>query len=197
MTGRVWLNEKTVMTLKGHEAAVWCGVIMPTMGIMVTGSADTTIKFWKAGVCKRTVKKHTQAVRDLGILGSNQLVSCSNDGQIVVWSIAEADMAVEVAFQFEDSDFVYSLSVLPSLQGQGWVSSGENTGLKVFKDGRVQQEIAVPAISVWSVTILDNGDIACGCSDNKIYIFTTEKGRIAPPDLLVSFCNQYATVKPV
>ena len=41
--------------------------------------------------------------------------------------------------KFEDSDYVYSLSVFRNGDFPfGWVSSGENTGLKVFnKDGKV------------------------------------------------------------
>ena len=32
----------------GHEAAVWAVAIMPEHGVMLTGSADQTIKVWKA-----------------------------------------------------------------------------------------------------------------------------------------------------
>ena len=32
----------------GHEAAVWAVAIMPEQGVMLTGSADQTIKVWKA-----------------------------------------------------------------------------------------------------------------------------------------------------
>ncbi len=62
-TARVWLNQKTVMTLKDHEAAVWCGVIMSEVGLMVTGAADGMLKVWKAGSCKNTIKAHGQAIR--------------------------------------------------------------------------------------------------------------------------------------
>ena len=34
-TAKVWLNQKTVMTLKDHEGAVWCGVILSEVGLMV------------------------------------------------------------------------------------------------------------------------------------------------------------------
>ena len=43
--------------------------------------------------------------------------------------------------KFEDSDYVYSISVFRNGDNFpfGWVSSGENTGLKVFKkDGEVK-----------------------------------------------------------
>ena len=64
-TARVWLNKRTVMTLKDHEAAVWCGVILSEVGLMVTGSADGMLKVWKAGACKATTKAHSQAIRGM------------------------------------------------------------------------------------------------------------------------------------
>lgn len=42
------------MTLKGHEAAVWSVALMPTQGLMLTGSADKTVKLWRAGKCEKT-----------------------------------------------------------------------------------------------------------------------------------------------
>ena len=65
-SARVWLNEKSVTTLNGHEGAVWCAVILPKMGIMVTGSADYSLRLWKGGQCKRNITGvHTQAVRGM------------------------------------------------------------------------------------------------------------------------------------
>ena len=64
-TARVWLNQKTVMTLKDHEAGVWCGVILSEVGLMVTGAADGNMKVWKGGVCKSSTKAHAQSVRGL------------------------------------------------------------------------------------------------------------------------------------
>ena len=53
-TAKVWLNQRNVMTLKGHDAAVWAVALMPTQGLMLTGSADKTIKMWRAGKCEKT-----------------------------------------------------------------------------------------------------------------------------------------------
>lgn len=53
-TARVWLKENTVMTLSGHQMAVWSGIIKANM--MVTASADQTLKLWKAGKCINTLK---------------------------------------------------------------------------------------------------------------------------------------------
>lgn len=40
--------------LQGHTAAVWAVVILPEQGLMLSGSADKTIKLWKAGRCEKT-----------------------------------------------------------------------------------------------------------------------------------------------
>ncbi|XP_069096867.1 phospholipase A-2-activating protein isoform X2 [Pleurodeles waltl] len=53
-TAKVWLNDKCMMTLQGHSAAVWAVKILPEQGLMLTGSADRTIKLWKAGRCEKT-----------------------------------------------------------------------------------------------------------------------------------------------
>ena len=58
-------SQKTVMTLKDHEAAVWCGVILSEIGLMITGAADGMLKVWKAGTCKSTSKAHSQAIRGM------------------------------------------------------------------------------------------------------------------------------------
>ncbi|OXB81746.1 UNVERIFIED_CONTAM: hypothetical protein H355_010307 [Colinus virginianus] len=53
-TAKVWLNDRCMMTLQGHTAAIWAVKILPEQGLMLTGSADKTIKLWKAGRCERT-----------------------------------------------------------------------------------------------------------------------------------------------
>ncbi len=39
---------------QGHTAAVWAVVILPEQGLMLSGSADKTVKLWKAGRCEKT-----------------------------------------------------------------------------------------------------------------------------------------------
>ena len=41
-------------TVSGHEAAVWAVALMPESGFMLTGSADKSIKMWRAGKCEKT-----------------------------------------------------------------------------------------------------------------------------------------------
>ena len=48
------------------------------------------------------------------------------------------------------------------------------------------QVLQIPAISVWSVTSLDNGDLAAACSDGKIWIFSRDPKRKASEEVNVS-----------
>ena len=94
---------------------------------------------------------------------------------------------------FEDTEFIYSLSALNG--GAIVASAGENTGVKVFVDGRLSQSIPLPALSSWCVRILENGDIAVGCSDNRIYIFTQNPKREAPNELIALYDAEVAKFK--
>ena len=44
-----------------------------------SGSADKTIKMWKAGACQMTFTGHSDCVRGLAVLSALEFLSCSND----------------------------------------------------------------------------------------------------------------------
>ena len=86
---------------------------------------------------------------DLQVISSNRFISCSNDGQILLWEVEELsgqdEITAKVLNKFEDSDYVYSLSVFTTAENLlGWVSCGENTGIKIFKcDGEVRHNLNI------------------------------------------------------
>lgn len=45
---------ESVSSITGHQMAVWAVGIISGQGVMLTGSADKTIKAWKAGKCIQT-----------------------------------------------------------------------------------------------------------------------------------------------
>lgn len=73
-TGLWWRRGRTAdpdpVALQGHAAAVWAVVILPEQGLMLSGSADKTIKLWKAGRCDRTF---TGERWDAGVAGETHL----------------------------------------------------------------------------------------------------------------------------
>ncbi|XP_041475058.1 phospholipase A-2-activating protein-like [Lytechinus variegatus] len=184
MTAKVWLNEKNVMTLQGHEATVWAVALLPTQGLMLTGSADKTIKMWRAGRCERTFTGHTDCVRALAILSEVEFLSASNDGSVRRWLTTG-----DCVHQYDGHvGFIYSISLLNN--GQDFVTSSEDRTMRVWTDGQCSQTITMPAQSIWSVASLPNGDILVGSSDGMARVFTREESRFAPAEAQQAFEKQ-------
>lgn len=51
----------------------------------------------------------------------------------------------------------------------------------------MQQTITIPAISVWSVASIPNGDVACASSDGTVRVFTRVQQRLADTDILQAY----------
>ncbi|CAB1351713.1 unnamed protein product [Coregonus sp. 'balchen'] len=191
-TAKVWLNEKCMMTLQGHTAAVWAVVILPEQGLMLSGSADKTIKLWKAGQCEKTFTGHEDCVRGLAVVSDLEFFSCSNDTSIRRWLVTGECVQV----YYSHTNYIYSLAVFPN--GQDFVSTGEDRTLRIWKQGECQQTIRLPAQSVWCCCILPNGDIAVGASDGLIRVFTEVEDRMASPQDLQAFEDELSktTIDP-
>ena len=200
MTAKVWVdNLKPVMTLKGHEAAVWAVAILPRNGLMVTGGADKRLILWQAGQAKKKLDSaHAQAVRDIAVISEDTFISGSNDATLKVWRVkidgAAVDAELLKSLEVPSNNFIYTMSVLSGADNT-WAVAGENSGVMVFSEGACQQVLQVPAISVWKVTELPNKDIAAACSDGKIWIFTRDAGRKAPADMMSVYEGELAKFK--
>lgn len=85
---RLWDLQTLECTgaLKGHTDAITCLAI--DGNFIISGSDDHNIKIWDSQLkfLVKTLKGHTMAVRDLLVVPKVGLVvSCSYDGQILVW----------------------------------------------------------------------------------------------------------------
>ncbi|XP_078532836.1 phospholipase A-2-activating protein [Lissotriton helveticus] len=180
-TAKVWLNDKCMMTLQGHSAAVWAVKILPEQGLMLTGSADRTIKLWKAGKCERTYSGHEDCVRGLATISETEFLSCSNDASVRRWLISGECLQVS----YGHTNYIYSIAIFPS--SQDFVTTGEDRSMRIWKQGECVQTIRLPAQSVWCCCVLDNGDIAVGSSDGVIRVFTESAQRIATAQEIKDF----------
>ncbi|XP_041076695.1 phospholipase A-2-activating protein-like isoform X1 [Polyodon spathula] len=183
-TAKVWLNDKCMMSLQGHTAAVWAVKIFPEQGLMLTGSADKSIKLWKAGRCEKTYNGHKDCVRGLAIVNNTEFFSCSNDASIRRWHIDGECLQV----YYGHTNYIYSISVFPN--GQDFISTGEDRSIRIWKNGDCAQTIRLPAQSVWCCCILDNGDIVVGASDGIIRVFTESDERKASAEDIKAFENE-------
>ncbi|XP_062925067.1 phospholipase A-2-activating protein isoform X1 [Mobula hypostoma] len=186
-TCKVWLNEKCLMTLQGHTAAVWAVKILPEQGFMLTGSADKTVKMWKAGRCERTFTGHNDCVRGLAILNELEFLSCSNDATVRRWQITGQCLQI----YYGHTNYIYSLSVFPN--GKDFITTGEDRSLRIWKNGECTQTIRLPAQSVWSCCVLDNSDVVVGSSDGVIRVFTEADERMASAEEIQTFENELSS----
>lgn len=193
-TARLWklntngekVTGQCIFTMTGHEAAVWDVLVRSHDEIVVTASADKTIKVFRSGAFVRTLTGHTDCVRGLAWLKEDSFLSCSNDASVRRWSIAGQCLET----YYGHRNFVYSVAVLPG--SSEFVTSSEDRSIRVWsvkKTGAVQT-IAVPAQSPWSITTMQNGDLAVGCSDATIRIFTRNTALVAGEDELQSYENE-------
>ncbi|GAA5970030.1 hypothetical protein JCM11641_000240 [Rhodosporidiobolus odoratus] len=199
MTARVWewrngLGEgmdedskgkwECERVLVGHGAAVWDVLLLEGKeNAVLTACADGFVRIFDGVEVEFVLKGHEGPVRTLAKLLPEDascalFASASNDGTIRIWNHETGEALTVLGNQ---DSFVYSLVCLPSTSGGGLASSGEDGIIKIWneEDGEEDQQIVVPALSVWSLAALPNGDLACGCSDNLIWIFTRDASRIA------------------
>lgn len=81
--------------LESHRGTVNCVAFHPIFSSIASGSDDCTIKIWdwEFGELERTIKAHTQTVRDVdfgGPRGGILLASCSSDLTIKLWDPSNA-----------------------------------------------------------------------------------------------------------
>ncbi|RKP17919.1 PFU-domain-containing protein [Rozella allomycis CSF55] len=178
-TARVWKDFVCVATLKGHEQAVWA--VKFYKSDIITASADKTIKIWRDGNCVRTMTGHKDCVRGLAIDHNGNLISCGNDGLILVWDISSGKVLRELSGH---NSFIYSIAVC---EGGELVSVGEDRSIKIWSDYECVQSIAYPALSIWCVYPLENGDFIVGGSDCIARVFTKSIERIGDEELIKEF----------
>ncbi|OCT97805.1 phospholipase A-2-activating protein isoform X1 [Xenopus laevis] len=191
-TGKVWLNDKCMMTLQGHTAAVWAVKILPEQGLMLTGSADKSIKLWKAGRCEMTFLGHEDCVRGLATINDTEFLSCSNDASVRRWLITGECLQI----YYGHTNYIYSVCLFPN--SQDFVTTSEDRSIRIWRKGECTQTIRLPAQSVWCCCVLDNGDIVVGASDGIIRVFTESPDRIASIEEIQAFENELskATIDP-
>ncbi|KAJ3100663.1 hypothetical protein HDU97_002006 [Phlyctochytrium planicorne] len=182
-TAIIWSSFQAKHVLKGHEQAVW-SVLCMRGNIALTGSADKTIKFWENGSCTKTLRGHQDAVRSLCAISDTEFISCSNDSTLRVWNL-NGESIRELSAH---TSFVYSVDSLRSIGSI--VSCGEDRSVRVWDRNYCVQTILLPCASVWSLRILENGDIVCACSDGHLYIFTNDASRSASAEEIATFESQ-------
>jgi len=185
-TAKIWEvgRWEAAVELQGHTATVWA-VLAYSRDTIVTGCADRAIRVFDLRGKMLRSWDGKDIVRALARLPDNhpsgaEIVSATNDGVVRLWTL-RGELIAEL---FGHESYIYSLAVLPSGE---IISSGEDRSVRIWRGTECVQAITLPAISVWSVAVGQNGDIIVGSSDKMARIFTRDPQRWADTETLASF----------
>ncbi len=125
---------------------------------------------------------HEDAVRGVVMLEGpfsrlGDFASVSNDGKIKIWNLAGGQCVLTISAH---DSFIYTIRMIGNLL----ISGGEDRVIKVWavveKDAAEHgavveciQAIPIPALSIWSIDATTDGRLVCGCSDGRIYVFSS------------------------
>ncbi|EDO18012.1 hypothetical protein Kpol_1054p60 [Vanderwaltozyma polyspora DSM 70294] len=189
-TSRVWSQGVERYVLKGHTASVWDACPVPhfdgtLQDVFITASADKTVRLWKKDQqvqCFTGI--HEDVIRKVSVLDNGRkFVTASNDTTIKICDLETGSVLKTLSGH---ESFVYSVIISP--KSKELISCGEDRSVRIWSyEGDVQQVIRLPAISIWCVDVLPNGDIIVGSSDNTIRIFTRDSAKIASKEEIDEF----------
>ncbi|KAM3182060.1 hypothetical protein ACTXT7_013169 [Hymenolepis weldensis] len=196
-TARFWDFDSCLGIIQRPDATIWAVLFLlpsdtrPDEYLVATGSSDSCICIWsipKNSLTKtnpptefktplKTLRGHTDCVRSLALLDRDRLLSSSNDASIRCWSIGSGSCIAEF---YGHTSFVYSIAVDPARQF--FASAGEDRSVRVWpipelgsseiQQLECQQTLLLPCQTAWCVTVTFESDIAVGCSDSKIRLFS-------------------------
>lgn len=176
-TAKLWKEGKCIATMEGHQGAVWA-VLWTEHGIL-TGGADRTIRLWNG---ERQIKTFPAGKDCIRALAAHPLgfASAGNDSIIRIHTFDG-----DVVQQLEGHEsFIYSLAI----DSNGRIfSASEDRTLKIWDNSTLIQSIVHPAVTVWSVALLANGDVVTGSSDSVVRSFTCSRDRVASSEEIKSF----------
>ncbi|KAM0737587.1 hypothetical protein ACQRIT_007591 [Beauveria bassiana] len=172
-----WIpSPEPKLQLESHTASVNCVAFHPVFSTLASGSDDCTIKIWdwELGELERTIKAHTQPVRDLdfgGPKGAVLLASCSSDLAVKLWDPIDGYSNIRTLNGHEHA--VTSVRFLPCRE------SSKNLLVSASAD---------QTIRVWNVntgycvkTLLGHGDwvrFACPSEDGR-FLLSSSSDRTA------------------
>ncbi|XP_017880052.1 phospholipase A-2-activating protein [Ceratina calcarata] len=187
MSAKLWnLSDlsKPQLDLLEHTAAVWCVADMAS-GFIITGGADKLVIVWTCdGSVKHKLTGHTDCVRDISTISSNEFLTCGNDASIRHW---DALAGTCLGTYYGHENYIYSILALEN--GTSIFTCGEDRTLRIWNATEldISQTITLPTQSVWCLALLPNGDVVTGSSDAVIRIFTCDPERYAEPEAIQEF----------
>lgn len=94
----------------------------------------------------------------MALANPQEILSCSNDATVRHWNV---ETGICLGTFYGHGNYIYSIATI-NAGVSGFVTSSEDKTVRLWINGEVVETIQIPAISVWSVAALLNGDIVVG-----------------------------------
>lgn len=186
-TATIWEDYKVKYHLDpGNGFTIW-DVKVIDKDTFITCSADRSVTIWKKDqVLKKLDGLHDDVIRAIDVnLDSNELATCGNDNMVKIWDLETFKLKKVLEGH---TNFVYSVK-FSKRDSNTLLSCGEDRSLIVWdiEAGQAADVVVTPAISVWCLESISNGDVAIGTSDGCLRIFSTNAARIADENEIKSY----------
>ena len=155
-------NEVSILS-KDIKGRINCLIKLPN-GNVVSGGQDSKIKIWDIDKkeCLYILEGHKSIIWDIKYINNNTLISASDDNTCKIWNLKD-----------KTSKFLYSAtrrhisSIAVLKNNKVLLAAGKN--LLLF-DLNTKDQINCLVITVWSLKVLKNGDVAAGLGNGLLYL---------------------------
>ncbi|KAL6935278.1 hypothetical protein ACO0R3_000320 [Hanseniaspora guilliermondii] len=190
-TAIVWENNTPKFHLKdpNSNGLPFWDIKVINKNTFITCGADKSVIVWRNDkILKKVENAHKDVVRGIDVnLDTNEFVTCSNDGLVKVWDLETLALKREMDGHLS---FVYSVRY-SKRDSSTVISCGEDRSLIIWdvETGKSTDVVVTPAISVWCLESISNGDICIGSSDGSVRLFSTFPSRMASPQEINAFAE--------
>jgi WD40 repeat protein len=151
-----------------------------TNDILISGSADKTIKFWniQTGQCIRTLNGHENDVRCFQMVGNEILLSGSDDKTIKVWLVKTFEL-MNTMTGHNGSVYCLQLIINRSTKETLVLSGSADETIKIwrFKTGQCLVTLRGHEDSVKSIQVVSEDIIISGSDDKTIRIWSIKQEK--------------------
>ncbi|KAI1728465.1 PFU (PLAA family ubiquitin binding) domain-containing protein [Ditylenchus destructor] len=184
--------------LPSHVLSVWAVSTVPSSPVKyLTGSADKIIKLHNHEYREiRSFKGHTDVVRAVLAVTPTVFFSTANDGSIRSWDLETGNCLR--TYNTTHGEFTFSMCKLDLRTGMEFIiTAGEKGYFDIWRlhNGQElmhEQELRVPAQTVWSVKASRNTDIVLATSTGNIFVYTVDDSKKADQDVCDIFDANFA-----
>ena len=145
-----------------YDGRIYCLIKIPK-GQVISGGHDKIIRIWdiENKKCLNKLEGHTSTIWDIKYIGNDKLISASDDNTSLIWDLK--NNTHEVLFKGKKN--ISSIVLLDN--NRVLLAAGKNI---ILFDINTKEQLSVLDVSIWSLKLLKNGNIAAGLGKGVLNI---------------------------